>query len=152
MYNCFFLTSNFMLHQSINLLSDIYVSREATQETIVINDVRNIIVFRSLLVIFAALCATCSCADFFSGKGEFHEVNFRANGPHDSRGDFATICTSLSFRLSYSLTIRAAIFSLGDLSRARYLARIFSSFFTRHLFFRARDDDSPYVTGDLLLC
>jgi len=51
------------------------------QETIVINDERNIIVFRSLLVIFTALCATCSRTDFFSGKGEFHEVNFNANGP-----------------------------------------------------------------------
>ncbi|KAG5329777.1 COFA1 protein, partial [Acromyrmex charruanus] len=43
------------------------------QETTMINDERNIIVFRSLLVISAALCAMCSRADFFSGKGEFHE-------------------------------------------------------------------------------
>jgi len=51
------------------------------QETTMINDERNIIVFRSLLVISAALCAMCSRADFFSGKGEFHEVDFSANGP-----------------------------------------------------------------------
>lgn len=124
------------------------------QETTVINDVRNIIVFRSLLVIFAALCATCSCADFFSGKGEFHKVNFGANGPHDSRGDFATICTSLSFRLSYSLTIRAAIFSPWGILPERDTSREYSAAFLlgSALFFRARGDDSPYVTGDLLLC